>query len=117
MEMNQSIVEKYIIICYWIIEGWCLLVVLLLMVVKQPFCLYELTLYESNTKCAKTPLVELRKRRCEPEMEQTLKDAPNMQAKCIIMIMSFLTMTLAFTSGPCCLADGLPHERLCLTRN
>ncbi|KAI8086678.1 uncharacterized protein BX664DRAFT_351073 [Halteromyces radiatus] len=73
------------------------------MVVKQPFCLYELTLYESNTKCAKTPLVELRKRQiatniemttflpsssstikisgCEPEMEQTLKDAPNMQAK------------------------------------
>ncbi|KAI8093597.1 uncharacterized protein BX664DRAFT_358029 [Halteromyces radiatus] len=55
-----------------------------------------------NTKCAKTPLVELRKRQiatniemitflssssstikisgCEPEMEQTLKDAPNMQA-------------------------------------
>ncbi|KAI8096848.1 uncharacterized protein BX664DRAFT_356163 [Halteromyces radiatus] len=74
------------------------------MVVKQPFCLYELTLYKSNTKCAKTPLVELRKRQiatniemttflpsssstikisgCEPEMEQTLKDAPNMQAKC-----------------------------------
>ncbi|KAI8079995.1 uncharacterized protein BX664DRAFT_388943 [Halteromyces radiatus] len=34
-------VNQYVIICYWIIEGWCLLVVLLLMVVKQPFCLLE----------------------------------------------------------------------------
>ncbi|KAI8099940.1 uncharacterized protein BX664DRAFT_345976 [Halteromyces radiatus] len=41
------------------------------MVVKQPFCLYDLTLYESNTKCAKTPLVELRKRQIATNIEMT----------------------------------------------
>ncbi|KAI8092902.1 uncharacterized protein BX664DRAFT_313007 [Halteromyces radiatus] len=43
---------------------------------------------------------------CEPEMEQTLKDAPNMQAKCIIMAGSFffffgtnLLITGKYSSG------------------